>query len=217
MARRLVPLGSPSCVRSPAGTPCSAVRGTGSTASPIRSGIPLRRGTSSEGGSVRGSPCNTPARLRTGLQGPIPGRSRHSRAAASAPASLPSLTVPQRVRLGRAPCRKRRIDPLDARPLPERPPGRRPHSDPHPAAATPATKDPGRSGGFREAACGARCNSGERNRQRAGGGRERSGGESPASQGPSGAVRGLLLREQRPGAPTHMADTARFPRLEGGR
>ena len=57
-------------------------------------------------------------------------RSRHSRAAASAPASLPSLTVPLRVRLGRAPCRMRRIDPLGARPLPERPPGRRPHSAP---------------------------------------------------------------------------------------
>src|SRR3990172_4062523 len=52
-------------------------------------------------------------------------RSRHSRAAASAPASLPSLAVPLRVRLGRAPCRMRRIDPLGARPLPERPPGRR--------------------------------------------------------------------------------------------
>ena len=57
-------------------------------------------------------------------------RSRHSRAAASPPASLPSLTVPLRVRLGRAPCRSGRIDPLGARPLPERPPGRRPHSAP---------------------------------------------------------------------------------------
>ncbi len=56
-------------------------------------------------------------------------RSRHSSAAASAPAALPALTVPQWVRLGQAPCRERRIDPLDARPLPERPPGRRPHSD----------------------------------------------------------------------------------------
>ena len=120
-----------------------------SAASPIRSDIPLLRGTSSEGGSVRGSPCDAPARLRsTSLRPPpaaaSPGtgdprrrppeihslRSRHSRAAASAPASLPSLTVPLRVRLGRAPCRMRRIDPLGARPLPERPPGRRPHSAP---------------------------------------------------------------------------------------
>src|SRR3989304_6593913 len=47
-------------------------------------------------------------------------RPRHSRAAASAPASLPALTVPRRVRLGRAPRRARRIDPLGARPLQER-------------------------------------------------------------------------------------------------
>ncbi|KRT73732.1 MAG: hypothetical protein XU12_C0007G0056 [Deltaproteobacteria bacterium CSP1-8] len=47
-------------------------------------------------------------------------RSRHSRAAASAPASLPALTVPRRVRLGRAPRRTGRIDPLGARPLQER-------------------------------------------------------------------------------------------------
>ena len=57
-------------------------------------------------------------------------RSRHSRAAASAPASLPSLTVPQRVRFGRAPRRKRRIDPLGARPLRQRTPGGRPHFAP---------------------------------------------------------------------------------------
>jgi len=37
---------------------------TGSAASPIRSGMPLLRGTSSEGGSVRGSACDAPARLR---------------------------------------------------------------------------------------------------------------------------------------------------------
>src|SRR4030066_1731223 len=55
-----------------------------------------------------------------GLQRSIPVRSRHSRAAASAPASLPFLTVPLRVRLGRAPRRQRRIDPLGARPLQER-------------------------------------------------------------------------------------------------
>src|SRR3990172_12066033 len=47
-------------------------------------------------------------------------RSRHSRAAASAPASLPPLTVPRRVRLGRAHRRARRIDPLGARPLRQR-------------------------------------------------------------------------------------------------
>ena len=47
-------------------------------------------------------------------------RSRHSRAAASPPASLPALTVPRRVRLGRAPRRTWHIDPLDARPLQER-------------------------------------------------------------------------------------------------
>ena len=46
------------------------------------------------------------------LQGSIPVRSRHSRAAASAPTSLPSLTVPLWVRLGLAPRRMRRIDPL---------------------------------------------------------------------------------------------------------
>jgi len=57
-------------------------------------------------------------------------RSRHSRAAASVPASLPPLTVPQRVRLGRAPRRKRRIDPLGARPLRQRPPGGRPPAPP---------------------------------------------------------------------------------------
>src|SRR3990172_3285108 len=92
-------------------------------------------------------------------------RSRHSRAAASAPASLPSLTVPQRVRFGRAPRRKRRIDPLGARPLRQRTPGGRPHSAlllrpappmVRPAAKVPSTGDQGRSGGFREAACGAR-------------------------------------------------------------
>src|SRR3972149_5261346 len=52
-------------------------------------------------------------------------RSRHSRAGASAPASSPSLAVPQRVRIGRAPRRKRRIDPLGARALRQRPPGDR--------------------------------------------------------------------------------------------
>jgi hypothetical protein len=57
-------------------------------------------------------------------------RSRHSRAAASVPASLPPLTVPQRVRLGRAPRRKRRIDPLGARPLRQRTPGGRPPAPP---------------------------------------------------------------------------------------
>jgi hypothetical protein len=55
-----------------------------------------------------------------GLQSTIPGICRHSRAAASPPASLPSLTVPTGVRLGRAPRRARHIDPLGARPLPER-------------------------------------------------------------------------------------------------
>ena len=49
-------------------------------------------------------------------------RSRHSKAAASSPASLPALTVPRRVRLGRPPRRTGRIDPLGARPLPERAP-----------------------------------------------------------------------------------------------
>ena len=44
--------------------------GTGFAASPIRSGIPLLRGTSSEGGSVRGSPCVDPARLRFNLTAP---------------------------------------------------------------------------------------------------------------------------------------------------
>ena len=57
-------------------------------------------------------------------------RSRHSRPAASAPASFPSLVVPQWVRLGRAPRRMRRIDPLGARPLRERNPGGRPHCAP---------------------------------------------------------------------------------------
>ncbi len=42
----------------------AAAAGNGSAASPIRSGIPLLRGTSSEGGSVRGSPCDVLARLR---------------------------------------------------------------------------------------------------------------------------------------------------------
>ena len=119
------------------------------------------------GGSVRGSPCDGSARLRSGLPGSIPGRSRHSRAAASAPASLPSLTVPQRVRFGRAPRRKRRIDPLGARPLRQRTPGGRPYSalllrpaspTARPVARVPATWDPGRCGGFRRAACGARKN-----------------------------------------------------------
>jgi len=73
-------------------------------------------------------------RSETGLQESIPVRSRHSRAAASAPASLPSLTVPQRVRFGRAPRRKRRIDPLGARPLRQRTPGDRPHCAPSPSA-----------------------------------------------------------------------------------
>jgi len=57
-------------------------------------------------------------------------RSRHSRDAASAPPSLPSLAVPQRVRLCRAPRRKRRIDPLGARPLRQRTPGGRPPTAP---------------------------------------------------------------------------------------
>jgi len=57
-------------------------------------------------------------------------RSRHSRPAASAPASLPSLAVPPWVRLGRAPRRRRRIGPLGARPLRERNPGDRPHFAP---------------------------------------------------------------------------------------
>jgi hypothetical protein len=52
-------------------------------------------------------------------------RSRHSRAAASPPASLPALTVPRRVRLGRAPRRTGRIDSLGARPLQERTSGGR--------------------------------------------------------------------------------------------
>jgi hypothetical protein len=52
-------------------------------------------------------------------------RSRHSRVAASPPASLPALTVPRRVRLGRAPRRTGRIAPLGARPLPERTSGGR--------------------------------------------------------------------------------------------
>jgi hypothetical protein len=64
-------------------------------------------------------------RSETGLPGSIPGRSRHSRAAASAPTSLPPLTVPQRVRFGRAPRRTGRIDPLGARPLRQRTPGGR--------------------------------------------------------------------------------------------
>ena len=42
----------------------AAAAGNGSAASPIRSGIPLLRGTSSEGGSVRGSPCDVLARLK---------------------------------------------------------------------------------------------------------------------------------------------------------
>jgi hypothetical protein len=67
-------------------------------------------------------------------------RSRHSRAAASAPASLPSLAVPLRVRLDRTPCRMRRIDPLGARPLPEQPPGRRP---PPASPMGPGTVTPG--------------------------------------------------------------------------
>src|SRR5512141_2534157 len=57
-------------------------------------------------------------------------RSRHSRPAASAPASFPFLIVPPWVRLGRAPRRRRRIDPLGARPLRERNPGGRPHFAP---------------------------------------------------------------------------------------
>src|SRR3990172_4306175 len=52
-------------------------------------------------------------------------RARHSRAAASPPASLPALAVPRRVRLGQAPRRTGRIDPLDARLLPERTSGGR--------------------------------------------------------------------------------------------
>ena len=42
----------------------------------------------------------------------------------SAPSSFPSLAVPQWIRLGRAPRRRRRIDPLGARPLREREPWR---------------------------------------------------------------------------------------------
>src|SRR4030066_8657 len=64
--------------------------------------------------------CATP---RGGVLRP-PGdhslRSRHSRAAASPPTLLPSLTVPRWVRLGRAPRRTGRISPLGARPLQER-------------------------------------------------------------------------------------------------
>src|SRR3989304_2933546 len=41
------------------------------------------------------------------------------------PALPPPLAVPQGVRLGRAPRRKRRIDPLGARALRQRPPGDR--------------------------------------------------------------------------------------------
>ena len=111
---------TPSCVCSAAIAPVQRA-GTGSA--------------SSEGGrSLRRSTCDEPARLRTGLQGAIPVRSRHSRTAASPPASLPSLAVPLRVRLDRGPRRSGRIGPLGARPLPERPPGRRPHVAP-PAAA----------------------------------------------------------------------------------
>ena len=47
-----------------------------------------------------------------------------------------------------------------------------------------------RSGGFLDAACGARCNSGERNRQRAGGGRERSGEEASRENLAQGGTHG---------------------------
>jgi hypothetical protein len=70
-------------------------------------------------------------------------RCRHSRAAASAPPSLPSLAVPLRVRLGRAPRRKRRIGSLGARPLRERTPeGRQVASEAergHPRAPGPGS------------------------------------------------------------------------------
>src|SRR3990172_284942 len=59
-----------------------------------------------------------------------------------------------------------------------------PHSGPPPAAAAPAAGNPGRGGGFHEAACGARLLVRRAERQRAGEGRERSRGEVPASQGP---------------------------------
>jgi hypothetical protein len=95
---------------------------------------------------------------------------------------------------------------------------------PHPAAVAPTTGDPGRCGGFHEAACGARVEyprragfdpAGGTGSERAQG-RERSRVEFPASQGPCGVVRDLFLRELRPDAPTHMAETARFPRREDG-
>jgi hypothetical protein len=48
----------------------------------------------------------------------------------------------------------------------------------------------GRSWGFLDAACGARCNSGERNRQRAGEGRERSGEEARREHLAQGGILG---------------------------
>ena len=127
----------------------------GSAASPIRSGIPLLRGTSSEGDSVRGSPCDAPARLRTGLQGPIP--SDPGIRGPLHPLRLRCPPSPYRAgtpRLGASPEAAHRPSRCTASsgtdpwtPASLRPP---------PAAATPATKDPGRCGGFHEAACGAR-------------------------------------------------------------
>ena len=119
-----------------------------SAASPIRSGIPLLRGTSSEGDSVRGSPCDTPARLRTGLQRPIssdpgirvplhplrlrclpsPYRSGYASVRRLAGSGASTLSMHGLFRNG----------PLDAG-LTPRPP---------PAAAPPCTGDPRRSGGF---------------------------------------------------------------------
>jgi len=81
-------------------------------------------------GASRCVPCNgAPSAEQPRKGGRRPGghslRSRHSRTVASPSASLPSLTVPQGVRLGWAPCRSGRIGPLDARPLRKRTPGRR--------------------------------------------------------------------------------------------
>jgi len=91
--------------------------------------LPLRLRRLGGRGSVRGSPCGEPARLRTGLQGSIP-----SDPGIRGPLHPPRHRSPphrtQWVRLGRAPCRRRRIDPLGARPLRERNPGDRPHCAP---------------------------------------------------------------------------------------
>jgi hypothetical protein len=119
------------------------------------------RSAASEGGSVRGSPCGKPARLRlTSLR----------------PHSFGLLRSPALTKWHAAVEHPTAVSVDIVRPV---------------ASAT-ETGDPGRCGGFRAAACGARRELRRAERQRAGEGRERSGAESPREPGSPVAVPGNI-------------------------